>query len=54
MEKIRQQLIQEFSVLDNNKDGYVTIDEILHFLESRVSDRNAALLNLNLGILNCL
>jgi len=37
LEKIRQQLIQEFSVLDNNKDGYVTIDEILHFLESRVS-----------------
>ena len=29
--------MQEFSVLDKNRDGVVTIDEILSFLERRVS-----------------
>ena len=36
-DKVYQQLMEEFSVLDSNKDGVVTVDEILGFLDSRVS-----------------
>lgn len=35
-EKIQQQLYQEFSVLDKNGDGMVTLEEVVHFLQTKV------------------
>lgn len=32
LEKLQQQLLNEFSVLDINGDGMVTLDEVVHFL----------------------
>ena len=35
-EKMQQRLYEEFSVLDKNGDGMVSLDEVLDFLRSKV------------------
>ncbi len=35
-EKVQQRLYDEFSVLDVNRDGMISIDEIVGFLQSKV------------------
>lgn len=37
LEKQHQRLYEEFKILDVNQDGCITVEEIEHFLVSRVS-----------------
>ena len=37
LEKQHQRLYDEFKLLDVNQDGCITLDEVLHFLQTKVT-----------------